>query len=471
MYFERFFDKGLAQASYLIGCQQTGEALVVDPLRDVDRYLDAAQREGLRITHVTETHIHADFLSGARQLAAGSGAQLLISDEGGEDWLPRYDHTPLHDGDRIQLGRVSIETLHTPGHTPEHVSFVVTDTAAGNEPVMVLTGDFLFVGDVGRPDLLENAAGVAGSAETSARRLFSSTRRIRRLPEFVQVWPGHGAGSACGKALGALPSTTVGYELRFNWALREESEERFVRSVLSGQPEVPDYFGRMKLTNRDGVPAFDVEARAVKLDALSKSVGSEAQIVDTRSVESFSRGHSAGALNIPDDGSFVTWAGWLLDPNRPVVLVARRERVEELRLALGRVGVDEVRGYVEDPGDLASVSGPMETIPLVSAMEYARSRDDHPGTLIDVRSTDEYAAGHIPGARHIHLGDLRDAARNFGPDQALTVYCESGGRSGIAASLLRGLGMNNVTNLSGGFAAYRCLDGAEVERSEERVPG
>ena len=243
MFFRRFYDDQLAQASYLVGCQATGQALVVDPNRHIEPYLRAAEAEGLRVTHVSETHIHADFVSGARELARRAGATLLLSDTGGADWRYRYaaedGATLLADGDRFLVGRVEVKALHTPGHTPEHLTFLVTDTTVAGEPMGALTGDFIFVGDVGRPDLLERAARVAGTMETSARQLFQSLQRFAALPDYVQLWPGHGAGSACGKSLGAVPQSTLGYEKRFNWAFAVEDEDEFVRAVLAGQPDPP----------------------------------------------------------------------------------------------------------------------------------------------------------------------------------------------------------------------------------------
>ncbi len=250
MLLKRFYDDHLAQASYLIGCQATGEALVVDPHRDAEMYIAGAAREGVRITHVTETHIHADYASGSRELAARTGAQLYLSDEGGEDW--RYGFADedgavlLRDDDEIAVGNIRVRALHTPGHTPEHLSFLVTDGAATDEPMGLLSGDFIFVGDVGRPDLLEKAAGVAGTMETGARQLFRSLRRAAELPAHLQLWPGHGAGSACGKALGAVPTSTLGYERLVSWAFQYDDEDAFVAAVLDEQPEPPRYFATMK---------------------------------------------------------------------------------------------------------------------------------------------------------------------------------------------------------------------------------
>ncbi|MCE2803269.1 MAG: MBL fold metallo-hydrolase, partial [Gemmatimonadetes bacterium] len=256
MFLKRFYDDGLAQASYLLGCAKTGEAIVIDPNRDLQPYLDTAAAEKLTITHVTETHIHADYVSGSRELAQRAGAKLFLSAEGGPDWQYAFAKEAgavlVHDGDIITVGNITIEVMHTPGHTPEHLSFLVTDTAAANEPIGIATGDFVFVGDVGRPDLLEKAAGVANTMAAGARQLYQSLERFRALPDFVQVWPGHGAGSACGKSLGAIPTSTVGYEKRFNWGVGTTSETAFIAGVLEGQPEPPLYFAEMKRINRDG---------------------------------------------------------------------------------------------------------------------------------------------------------------------------------------------------------------------------
>ncbi|SUJ07424.1 Probable polyketide biosynthesis zinc-dependent hydrolase BaeB [Sphingobacterium spiritivorum] len=246
MFFERIYDESLAQASYMIGCQAKGVALVIDPKRDVDTYLEIAKRNNLEITQITETHIHADFLSGSRELAALTGAALYLSDEGGKDWQYEFPHEGLKDGDKLVVGNLTLTVIHTPGHTPESISFVLTDHPASDHPIMVFTGDFVFVGDVGRPDLLEKAAGIAGTKEAGAKDMFRSIQKFLTLPDFVQLWPGHGAGSSCGKALGSVPSSTVGYERIRNWALQQQKEDTFVTELLDGQPEPPAYFAMMK---------------------------------------------------------------------------------------------------------------------------------------------------------------------------------------------------------------------------------
>jgi len=356
MFFKRFYDDSLAQASYMIGCQRTGEALVVDPNRDIAQYIDAARDEKLRIAQVTETHIHADFVSGARELAAQTGAQLLLSGEGGADWQYAYAADAgarvLHDGNVFTIGNIHIEVLHTPGHTPEHISFLVTDGPASREPWGILTGDFVFVGDVGRPDLLERAAGHANTMEAGGRALFRSLARFRALPDHVQVWPGHGAGSACGKALGAVASSTAGYEKLSNWALASMTEDEFVHSVLEGQPEPPAYFAQMKRINKTGPANFaDGKGQFPQPPRLAPAVLEDILrrgevVVDVRAAPSFAQGFLPGTLNIPLDRSFVTWSGWLLPYDRDVWLIAPDgDRANQAARALAMIGLDRVAGY------------------------------------------------------------------------------------------------------------------------------
>src|SRR5688500_10728361 len=335
MILRRLYDDKLAQAGYLVGCSATGEALVVDPNRDVERYVAAARSEGLRVTHVTETHIHADFVSGSRELARAAGARLYLSGEGGEDWSYAFAEesgaTLLRDGDSFRVGNVRIDVLHTPGHTPEHLAFVVTDTAAADAPMGVLTGDFVFVGDVGRPDLLEKAAHVAGSMERGARDLFRSLRRFESiLPDYVQLWPGHGAGSACGKALGAVPQTTLGYEKLFNWGLRHTSEDAFAAEVLSGQPAPPIYFAQMKRVNRDGPRPLGGFRRPTRVpdSRLDHLMGDDRVVVDTRPAAQWLRQHIPGTLNVPLGKSFATWAGSVIPFDHPFVLLVDEPQLE-----------------------------------------------------------------------------------------------------------------------------------------------
>ncbi|HYW32352.1 MAG TPA: rhodanese-like domain-containing protein [Gemmatimonas sp.] len=466
MFFQRFYDKPLAQASYMIGCQRTGEAVVVDPNRDVQQYLDTAAKEGLRVTHVTETHIHADFVSGARELADRAGAELLLSDEGGADWKYGFAESAsarlLNDGDTFMVGNIRLDVLHTPGHTPEHLSFMVTDTPAASGPWGILTGDFVFVGDVGRPDLLEKAAGHVGTMEAGARTLFHSLQRFRALPDHLQVWPGHGAGSACGKALGAIASSTVGYEKIGNWGVATTDEREFVRMVLDGQPDPPRYFAEMKRINKAGprvLGGFPVPAMlpAASLPAL---LDAGALMVDTRPASAYAAGHIAGTLNIPLGGSFTTWAGWLLAYDRDVYLLVDDACADCTARAvrdLAMIGLDRVAGVVERDALRTWVTGgrTLATVAQTSPADAARMLEREHATVIDVRSVDEWAAGHLPGVRNIPLGHLAQRLGELPTGKPIVVHCQGGSRSAIAASLLEAHGVPHVIDLPGGFNAWQ----------------
>lgn len=455
MFFEHIYEKGLAQASYLVGCQATGEAVVIDPRRDIDAYLEIAEKNNLRITHITETHIHADFLSGARELAAATGATLYLSDEGGADWSYGFAHEGLRGGDHFMVGNLRIDVLHTPGHTPEHISFLLTDLPAGDTPVMVFTGDFVFVGDVGRPDLLEKAAGIKGTREKGARDMFASLHRFRALPDHVQVWPGHGAGSACGKSLGAVPSSTVGYEKRTNWALRIDDEETFVRELLEGQPEPPKYFAMMKRLNKVGPKVLGGLPHPARLTMaqFEEAVDRGVTVVDTRDKLSFAGGHFPESINIQDNNAFSTWAGWILDYERPFLLVAAESRIEQLTRALVRIGLDQVVGYVSDMDRIGDAGHNMRVMDQITVEELRANRDRY--HVLDVRGETEFAAGHIPGAENIHAGYLVDRRDDIPTDKTVVVHCVSGDRSSIATSLLLAMGFRNVRNLTCGFNGWR----------------
>lgn len=463
MFFRQFFDQPLAQASYMIGCQATGEAIVVDPLRDIAPYLRVAADERLRVTHVTETHIHADFVSGARELVAATGAHLFLSAEGGAEWqygYARADHaTLLHHGDVIHVGNIRCDVLHTPGHTPEHLSFVVTDTPRAVGPMGILTGDFVFVGDVGRPDLLEKAAGVANTMDAAARTLFHSLARFRELPDYLQVWPGHGAGSACGKALGAVPFSTVGYEQRANWGVSETSESAFVAAVLDGQPEPPRYFATMKRINRDGPAVLHGLPQPPRLSPSILIDGDrERWIIDLRPAEQFAEAHVPRSLSIPYTKTFSTWVGSLVPYSVDIVLLA--STAEMARAAthdLCMIGMDRVAGWIEPAEAMRTwteAGRALSSIPqlTVSALAECSAAGDAP-TVIDVRGESEWRQGHIPNAVHIPLGDLFERAGIL-PAGELVVQCQSGTRSAIAASVLKRLGRTKVKNLVGGYSAF-----------------
>ena len=504
MFLKRFYDDGLAQASWMIGCAVTGEALVVDPNRDVEQYLAAAAAEKLRITHVTETHIHADFVSGARELvrataetagnasgvgtAAGkkqaSSAKLYLSAEGGADWQYAFAKsdgvTLLHDGDVIQVGNIRVQAMHTPGHTPEHLSFLVTDGAVANTPMGNITGDFVFVGDVGRPDLLERAAKVANTMEDGARTLFKSLERFRALDDWVQVWPGHGAGSACGKSLGAVPTSTVGYEKRFNWGVGTTDEATFVSMVLAGQPEPPAYFAEMKRINRDGPRVLGGFPKPKRADLASferalegvgvgsPTAGASARgpnnkasvtIVDTRTADEFAKGHVPGTINIPINKSLSTWAGWLVPYDVDIQLIADDEKsIERAVRELTMIGLDRVTAWY--PGAIvnewaASAKGrTLGTIAKTDSAALAPRVAAGEVTVLDVRNRSEFEAGHLPGALHIPVGYLEERLAEIPRDKPLVLHCQGGGRSAIAASVLQKLGVENATDLRGGYGAW-----------------
>ena len=459
----RLYEPAIAQASYLIGCAATGEAIVIDPNRDIAGYLRAAAREGVRITHVTETHIHADFLSGARELARVTGASLLLSDEGDADWKYAFGSEAqwLHHGDRITIGNIHLDVVHTPGHTPEHLTFLITDGAAADRPIAAATGDFIFVGDVGRPDLLERAANMLGTMEKSARTLWRSLRAFDGYEEWLQIWPGHGAGSACGKGISAVPYSTLGYERRFNWAFTVKTEDEFVARVLEGQPEPPAYFATMKALNKRG-PEMRRTSPPPRLDAarLSALVHAGAVVVDTRAADAFAAAHVPGTINVPLGGSFVTWAGWLLPYTDDFHVIAAQDDdagVAEIVRQLALIGLDRLGGvFPADTVSAVATSGEaVESIPQVTATELAARLAAGEVQVIDVRGRTEWHGGHIASAIHVPLGYLSDRATELPGNRPLVVQCRGGGRSAIAASLLRRLGRREVWNLVGGIEAWQ----------------
>lgn len=456
MFFENIYEKGLAQASYIVGCQATKEAIVIDPRRDIEDYLKIAEREKLKITKITETHIHADFLSGTRELQAATGAEVLLSDEGGADWEYQFGHTGLKDGDIIKVGNLKIEVLHTPGHTPEHISFLLTDTVASSEPIMIFTGDFVFVGDVGRPDLLEKAAGIKGTMDKGARDMFKSLRKFTALPDHVQVWPGHGAGSACGKSLGAVPSTTVGYEKLVNWALNISDEEEFVKTLLDGQPEPPKYFAMMKKMNKEGAKVLGGLPYPARLTfpKFQEAIDNNVKIIDTRNKLSFAGGHVKGSINIQDNSSFTNWAGWVLNYDEPFVLIAPEHRIEDLTKALIRIGLDNVTGYLPDMNAWADAGNELGRVNQLSSSELNDKLMDSDVYVIDVRGYSEFNNSHIPGADNIFVGYLMDNLERIPSDKTVILHCVSGDRSSLASSLLQRAGYNNIHNLTGGFEEW-----------------
>jgi hydroxyacylglutathione hydrolase len=454
MFFERVYEKGLAHASYIVGCQSTKEAIIIDPKRDIDTYLEIADREKLKITHVTETHIHADFLSGSRELAAATGAKVYLSNEGGKEWQYQFDHIGLRDGDEIRVGNLILQVIHTPGHTPEHISFLLTDTPTSPEPSMIFTGDFIFVGDAGRPDLLEKAAGMEGTMITGAKQMFKSLKKFKLLPDYIQIWPAHGAGSACGKALGAVPNSTIGYEKLSNWALKIENEQEFIKVLLNGQPEPPRYFSEMKKRNKLGPKILGSTPFPKKLsyDTLDGILNNGHIIIDTRDKISYANGHFSGSLNIQDNNSFSTWAGWMLDYNRPFILVAPDDRINELTRALIRIGFDNVSGYINEYIDTKSKNYKIGTLNLITVEELRNNLSEY--QVIDVRGYSEHKIASIPGAINIHAGELDMNLAKLNVNKKIAVHCESGDRSSIACSFLARKGLTEIYNLNSGINGW-----------------
>jgi hydroxyacylglutathione hydrolase len=456
MLLERIYDEDLAQASYLIGCQRKGEAVVVDARRDIDTYRSLAAANGMKIVAVTETHIHADYLSGTRELAAATGAKIYVSGEGGPDWQYGFDGERLFDGSKITIGNITVQALHTPGHTPEHLSFLITDGAFSSEPGYLLSGDFVFSGDLGRPDLLDEAAGGVDTRFEGARQLFTSLRdKFLTLPDFVQVYPGHGAGSACGKALGAIPSSTVGYERLYAWwgpYLAANDEQGFIDELLDGQPDAHAYFGRMKRQNRQGPAVMGERAPLTELDTAAvvrDLAANKVTFVDTRPNTAVHQGTVAGALNIPAGKSVASFGAWAVDPerdSRPLVLLASgQEQAQAMWDHLVRVGIDNVGGYV------TSIDGLPAATPRLIQPEELEGFDA--AVVLDVRNRTEHTAGHIPGSKQLSGGRVLWNLDQLPTGGTVVTYCQSGVRSSVAASTLRHAGYD-VVELDGSYAAW-----------------
>jgi hydroxyacylglutathione hydrolase len=449
--FQRYYDAGLAQASYLVSCTRTRQAVVIDPRRDIDIYVAAARQHGLNIVAAIETHVHADFVSGARELAAldvrvisGPGASL------------GYPAREAHHDERLSFGDLSLRFLHTPGHTPEHISIVASQP---DEPRRVFTGDTLFVGAVGRPDLL-GASATRALADDLHHSLFHV---LLALDDSVEVHPGHGAGSLCGTGIGAEPHSTIGHERMSNPMLKYQTREEFVGAVLADLPETPPYFKRMKRVNQQGPPLLRLgeeraAPRALTASAAQDAIRSGAVLIDLRPADAFCDGHPEGAINIGFGASVGYWAGWVVPADTPVVLIGigERQAAESARQLL-RVGLDSVAGFVDGGLDAWRAAGfSLAGIPQLSAPELRDRlvRGDRV-TIVDVRTPHEWRHGHIEGSVHVPVGDIPSRARELPHDTLLVTICEGGYRSSLAASLLAGAGVPAVANVTGGMAAFR----------------
>ncbi len=463
MFLKQITDSSLAQNAYMIGCQRTGEAIIIDPERDVDRYLKIAADNGFRLTAVADTHIHADYLSGARELMEHHGAIAYLSAEGGPDWQFEWAQGKanarlLHHGDTFRIGNIELKARHSAGHTPEHMSFLVTDIGGGaTAPMGLLSGDFIFVGDVGRPDLLESAAGQAGAMEPSARTLYHSLRATATLPEHLQILPGHGAGSACGKALGAVPTSVMGYERRFNGAMRvamDGSEDAFVKDILSGQPEPPRYFARMKRDNKAGpalLPGGKLpRPRQLQANELTALLAAGNKIfLDLRDDrKAFMKQHLTSSLFAPlVGGKLPIVAGSYVEENAAIILLVNdASEVDQAVRELVRIGLDQVEAWIPASEALA-VPGVTRSQKSITTAELA----DYPDAVVlDVRGAGEFAESHVRGAKNIAYTRLAARLDEVPDAHPLYVHCGSGLRASFAVPYLVGTG-REVIHVDGPF--------------------
>jgi DMSO/TMAO reductase YedYZ molybdopterin-dependent catalytic subunit/glyoxylase-like metal-dependent hydrolase (beta-lactamase superfamily II) len=451
----------LSQASYLVGDESTGRAVVVDPRRDVELYVEEAAAHGLTIERVIETHVHADFLSGHLELAARTGAAISY----GEAADVEFPIERLRDGQRLSLGQVTIEILATPGHTPESICIVVYEHPDDDVPYGVLTGDTLFVGDVGRPDLL--ASGDSGlQADVLARHLYRSLHdKLLLLPDSTRVFPAHGAGSSCGKQLSSETSSTLGEQRRSNYALRCASEEEFVAAITEGQPLRPHYFEFDAQRNRESHSLLDDRAPSrLDIDEVLRRQHAGATLLDTREPADYAAGHLRGAVNVGLQGRFAEYVGSVLAPDREIVLVGDPAAAGEAKIRLGRVGYDRVVGQLDDPGTVyAARPDIVETSSRLTVAQLAERQEQAAGLqLVDIRNPGETAGGTIPGAKEIPLAAITDSLAGLDADAPVVLYCGSGYRSQIAASVLRAAGFADVSDVVGGFTAW---DGAGLPTS------
>lgn len=458
MLLERFEDKGLSHYSYAVGCPGAGAVAIVDPRRDIDVYLEYAAANSLRIQYVLETHIHADFASGARELAERTGAETWVSGyDAGETFEVQFPHQDLRDGDTLVIGNTKLRALHTPGHTPEHLSFLVFDMVrAPSQPIAFLSGDFLFVGSVGRPDLLGEDA-----KRELARRMFDSVQKLKDLPDHIEVLPAHGSGSMCGAGVGGRPSTTLGYERLANLYLDPALDrEAFVQTLLSRVPPFPDYYRRMKQVNSVGAPSLNglPGLRALDLDEVRQHVEAGHAVIDLQGQLPFGAGHIPGSFGIPARDDLSIWASWTVPYDTPLVLVGDAAVMEPMVRALVRVGLDDVRGYLRGGIETWAKAGlPLAKTPQITAPElYHRLTTSGDVHVLDVRNASEWEGGHLAEAVHMIAGEVGKKVDQV-PDgnTPLAIICDSGHRSTVVASVLERAGRSDIMNVTGGMQAWR----------------
>ena len=463
MIFTQYYLDCLSQASYLIGDETTGRAVVVDPRRDVGEYLDDAAAAGLAVELVVETHFHADFLSGHLELAAATGAAIGYGEAADAEFPIRR----LRDGERISLGDVTLEILATPGHTPESISVVVYEHPTDAVPYAVLTGDTLFIGDVGRPDLL---ASVGVSEQALARDLYRSLHdKLLRLPDATRVYPAHGAGSACGKNLSTATASTIGEQRATNYAVAIPTVEKFVAAVTEDQPDAPGYFAYDAQRNREAhdLLAESAPPRPLTLDDVLRLQADGAVVLDARDPAAFAAGHLRGSVNVGLEGRFAELAGSVVPPAAPIVLVAASGTATEAKLRLARIGFDTVAGELTD-AEAALLERPtlVERSSRLTASELRDRLHEVDVALVDVRTDGEVALGALPGAHHVPLSRLRGSLGELDRDAPTVVYCAGGYRSSVAASILRSVGFSDVSDLLGGYVAWASLRTTAASRRD-----
>ena len=462
MKFTQHYLECLSQASYLIADEATGIAAVVDPRRDIEAYLTEAREGGLDIRYVIETHFHADFLSGHLELAEATGAEIIY----GQAAQAQFPIRRVVTGERIALGDpetgVVLEFRETPGHTPESISIVIWERGADAEPFGVLTGDTLFIGDVGRPDLL---ASVGVTADDLAKQLYASLHeQLMTLPDATKVFPAHGAGSACGKNLSTETVSTIGEQREINYALQPMTVDEFVHAVTEGQSSAPGYFGFNAGLNKAARELLDTEPpRAMSLDEVLAAQAGGAVVVDTRDSADFAAGHLAGSINVGMDGRYAEYVGTVVPPRTPIVLVTDPGAEEEAKLRLARIGFDEVVGALD--GGAARLADRPELARQASRLSVP-AFDEAVGSgdvqVVDVRNPGETALGSIPGATTIPLARLREESASLNLERPIVVYCAGGYRSSVGASLLRSLGAADVSDILGGYGAWAQAQGVNV---------
>ena len=450
MYLEQFYLPKIAHCSYLLGGIEN--CAIIDPCRDVDLYIKTAKKMGYNITHILETHLHADFISGHLDLAEKTGAKICFPTSAD----CQFEHQPLKEGDRFDIDEILIEVLETPGHTPEHISYIITDNSRGKDPVIIFSGDVLFVGDVGRPDIFPK------KAKELASMLYNSLRKLEDLPNFCEVLPAHGAGSLCGRSIGANRWSTIGYEKKFNPALQIKSREKFIKSLITKMPPVPDYFRRCSNINRKG-PELVKNLSAIKplnpkqFEKLIQD--NHSVIIDCRDYESFGGQHIAESYNFDFNGNFPTFTGWIIPPEKNIFLIASNlQMVEEAIIWLQRVGLDNIVGFLEEgmPAWVNSGFGAKHNCQVTSS-ELCEIRSKGRINILDVRMPSEYEAGHLEESLNIPVHELRQSYTKLNRNEGYYLICSTGHRSSLGISILEQKGFNNLINIAGGMTGMNNL--------------